>query len=45
MRIAMEVHSEVSKSILYGTAKKQIKKRSKKWCFDFWNVPKVNATF
>ena len=45
MRAATEEHFEVSKCILYGTAEKQQKNCSKKWCFDFWDVPKVTTTF
>ena len=35
MSPAMEELFEVPKSVLYGTFKKRLKKRSKKWCFDF----------
>ena len=35
MRVAMEERGKVPKSVLYGTFKKRLKKRSKKWCFDF----------
>jgi hypothetical protein len=35
MKAATEEHFEVPKSLLYGTPEKRLKKRSKKWCFDF----------
>ncbi len=35
MKAATEEHFEVPKSVLYGTFKKRLKKRSQKWCFDF----------
>ena len=37
--------SGISKSILFETAEKLQKKCSKKWCSDFWDVPKVATTF
>ena len=35
MNLAMEEHFEVPKSLLYGTFKNWLKKRSKKSGFDF----------
>ena len=44
-KTATEERGNVPKSKLYGTPEKRLKKRSKKWCFEFWNVPKVTTTF
>ena len=35
MKIAMEEPIDVPKSIHFDTPEKQLKKCSKKWCFDF----------
>ena len=35
MRAAMEEHGNVPKSVLYGTPEKRLKKRFKKWYFDY----------
>ena len=35
MKAATEEHFEVPKSLLYEAPEKRLKKRSKKWCFDY----------